>query len=503
MSKRGWQLAALLTIGLLLAVLGLYGSTTWSLVETWTRSETFAHGYLIAPISAWLIWKKRHEVAAIAPVPNFFGLLLLAALGFVWVMGHLGRVQVVQQYAVVLMLPAVVWTALGTRVFRSLSFPLGFLLLAVPFGEALIPYMIEFTADFTVLALKLSGIPVYREGAFFTVPSGNWSVVEACSGLRYLIASFTLGTLYAYLTYRSLKRRLLFAGIALLVPIIANWLRAYMIVMIGHLSGMRLAVGVDHVIYGWLFFGLVMLALFWLGTFWREDLRDSQERPESAIAEVKLKPMVWAAAAVLVAASLWPGYAVYLERAMGQNLAPVLIIPAGAQGWQPDTSPLADWKPRYLAPRAEMSRTYSKNGRQVALHLYAYRHQEQGSELINSRNVLVWTEDHVWGKVSERPRALNVAGGVVDMTESELRGASQRLLVWYWYHVDGRSTANPYHAKFLEAWAKLSGRRDDAMLIALAAPYDDVPVEAEKTLQMFTREMLPEIEASVKKAAGS
>lgn len=503
MSNRGWPLAAFSTIGMLAAVLGLYGSTAWSLVETWTRSETFAHGYLIAPISAWLIWKKRHEVAAIAPVPNFFGLPLLVALGFVWVMGHLGRVQVVQQYAVVLMLPAVVWTVLGTQVVKSLSFPLGFLLLAVPFGEALIPYMIEFTADFTVFALKLSGIPVYREGAFFTVPSGNWSVVEACSGLRYLIASFTLGTLYAYLTYRSLKRRLLFMVIALLVPIVANWLRAYMIVMIGHLSGMRLAVGVDHVIYGWIFFGLVMLALFWLGTFWREDLQDSQEKPESSVAEVKLKGMVLAAALVLVAAGFWPGYAVYLERATGQNHAPVLAIPAGAHGWQPTNAPFTDWKPRYLAPRAEMTKTYRKDGRQVALYLYAYRQQEQGSELINSRNVLVWTEDHVWGKVSERPRALNVAGGVVDVMESELRGSSQRLLVWYWYHVDGRSTANPYRAKFLEAWAKLSGRQDDAMLIALAAPYDDYPEHAEQTLEMFSREMLPEIEASVKKAAGS
>lgn len=503
MNNRGWQLAALSTIGVLAAVLGVYGSTVWSLVETWTRSETFAHGYLIAPISAWLVWKKRHEVATITPLPNYSGLLLLATFGFAWMMGYLGRVQVVQQYAVVLMLPAVVWTVLGTRVFKTLSFPLGFLLLAVPFGEALIPYMIEFTADFTVFALKLSGIPVYREGAFFTVPSGSWSVVEACSGLRYLIASFTLGTLYAYLTYRSLKRRLLFAVIALLVPVVANWLRAYMIVMIGHLSGMRLAVGVDHVIYGWIFFGLVMLALFWLGTFWREDLQDSQERPESPIADVKPKGAAWAATLTLVVASLWPGYAAYLERAMGQNLAPVLAAPAGAHGWQSDTAPLTDWKPRYLAPRAEMTKTYRKDGRQVALYLYAYRQQEQGSELINSRNVLVWTGDHVWGNVGEHPRALNLAGRVVGIMESELRGPSQRLVVWYWYHIDGRSTANPYYAKFLEAWAKLSGRRDDAMMIALAAPYDDHPENAEQILEKFSREMLPEIEANVKEATGS
>ena len=130
----------------------------------------------------------------------------------------------------------------------------------------------EHTADFTVAALRLTGIPVYREGQFFTIPTGSWSVVEACSGLRYLIASVTVGVLYAYLTYRSPARRAAFVAASIVVPIVANWVRAYMIVMIGHLSGMKYAVGVDHLIYGWVFFGIVMLLLFWIGSFWREDV---------------------------------------------------------------------------------------------------------------------------------------------------------------------------------------------------------------------------------------
>ena len=125
----------------------------------------------------------------------------------------------------------------------------------MPFGEFLLPVLMEYTANFTVTALRLSGIPVYREGLQFVIPSGSWSVVEACSGVRYLIASFMIGTLFAYLNYRSTRRRLVFMGVSIVVPILANWLRAYMIVMLGHLSGNTIAVGVDHLIYGWLFFG--------------------------------------------------------------------------------------------------------------------------------------------------------------------------------------------------------------------------------------------------------
>ncbi|MCX8006462.1 MAG: exosortase, partial [Burkholderiaceae bacterium] len=126
------------------------------------------------------------------------------------------------------------------------------------------------TADFTVLALKLTGIPVYREGNYFMIPSGQWSVVEACSGLRYLIASLMVGVLFAHLMYVSRRRQILFVGASVVVPIVANWLRAYFIVLIGHLSGNELAVGVDHLVYGWIFFGFVMLLLFSIGARFRE-----------------------------------------------------------------------------------------------------------------------------------------------------------------------------------------------------------------------------------------
>src|SRR5206468_6688395 len=112
---------------------------------------------------------------------------------------------------------------------------------------------------------------VFREGNYFTIPSGSWSVVEACSGVRYLIASFMVGTLYAYLSYRSTARRAAFIAASLVVPIVANWLRAYMIVMLGHLTNNRLAVGADHLVYGWIFFGIVMALLFWIGSRWRQD----------------------------------------------------------------------------------------------------------------------------------------------------------------------------------------------------------------------------------------
>src|SRR5262249_26263102 len=223
-------------------------------------------------ICLWLAWQRRHALRLLEIKPCYGALAPLAATGFTWLFAGLGGVGVVQHYALATMVALTLLAILGVQVTKALAFPVFFLFFAVPFGEFLEGILMEQTAEFTVAALRLTGIPVYREGQFFSIPSGNWSVVEACSGLRYLIASLTVGVLYAHLTYLSSGRRAAFIAASIVVPIVANWLRAYMIVMIGHLSGMKYAVGVDHLIYGWLFFGVVMMLLFWVGSYWREDL---------------------------------------------------------------------------------------------------------------------------------------------------------------------------------------------------------------------------------------
>jgi exosortase len=137
----------------------------------------------------------------------------------------------------VLAVPAV----LGWEVARALTFPLLFLFFAVPFGDFAMPKLMDWTAQVTVLGLRLTGIPVHSRRP--ALRDSHWQLVgvEACSGVRYLIASVTVGTLFAYLTYHSArKRRAIFICVSVAVPIVANWGRAYMIVMLGHLSGNKL-----------------------------------------------------------------------------------------------------------------------------------------------------------------------------------------------------------------------------------------------------------------------
>jgi exosortase A len=496
----GWRAALPLLAVAIAAIVALYWSTAQSIVAIWDRSETFAHGFLIVPIVLYLLWTRRKLIAQRAPGADWLGATLLAVAGMAWLVANAGKVQVVQQFAFVAMIPAAVIAIAGRRAAWAMAFPLAFLFLGVPVGEGLIPPLMDFTADFTVAALKLSGMPVYREGTFFMIPSGQWSVVEGCSGLRYLIASITVGTLYAYLSYQDLRKRVIFIAMSVIVPIIANGLRAYMIVMIAHLSDMKLALGIDHLIYGWVFFGIVMLLLFWIGSYWRDPeptiatsvpptatpIRAAGARPTSRL------PRVAVAALVVAIAAAWPLYAAWLDRAR-TDVAVTLAPPAPSGGWTLDTTPITDWRPRYFEPTAGVFQAYRNGDRTVVLCLAYYRHQVRESELVSSQNIMVVQKHPVWQQVGERLRTETLAQGPTEIKQTLLRSPVQRLLIWDWYRISGSDLSNRYLAKLLLARDKLMGRGDGGAALIVATPYESQTTGAEETLRAFLRDMQPAI----------
>ncbi|MBB1127402.1 exosortase A, partial [Thiospirillum jenense] len=199
-----WFAIALLTLIL------TYHQTFISILNIWSRSDTFAHGFFVVPIVIFLIRKQRVILSQTVLKTEPIALVALLLFSGMWLIGHALTIVVVEQFAVVALIPILVWFIFGSKVLNVLAFPLGFLFFTVPIGEELVYPLMQVTAFFTVTLLKLTNIPVYSDGTFFSIPSGDWSVVAACSGIRYLIASTFLGVLYAYFFYRAWWRRGLF-----------------------------------------------------------------------------------------------------------------------------------------------------------------------------------------------------------------------------------------------------------------------------------------------------
>ncbi len=480
-SPQGVPATALVAIGAALAwIVACYWTTAEAIVGTWMRSDTFAHGFVVPPIVGWLIWRKRAALRDAVVQPKFSLLAVVALCGAAWLAGALGAVNSVAQLAFALILISTVPVILGVRFASVIAFPLAFLLFAVPIGEFAMPRLMQWTADFTVVALRASGVPVYREGLLFVIPSGTWSVVEACSGVRYLIASLMVGTLYAYLTYTSLRRRLAFMAVALVVPIVANWLRAYMIVMIGHVSSNQLAVGVDHLIYGWIFFGLVMALMFFIGSRWEEapiaagasSLRGGQGawHGEVKAAPSSMRAIGIAAALMAVIAGAFPA-AEHAIRTARPAVRPQLVTPAVDPAWQPLASDPIRWRPEYQAPSAEYQALYRKGDATVGLFIAYYRNQNQAIKLVSSENVLVKSVDARWLQVGSAQQPVALGSESVRANAATLRDSSGLFLdVRQWYWIDGHLTSNEYLAKAYTALGQLLGHGDDAAAVIVYAP---------------------------------
>ena len=468
------RVAAALALCLLWLV-AWYWPTTQEITGIWRNSETYAHGLVVLPIFAWLVWRARARIGDLAPRPAAWPLLIVVAGGLLWLLGEIVSVGAARHAGFVVLAVGALMTVLGTRLVRILLFPLLFLFFAVPEGDFLLPLLMNHTADFTVSALRLSGVPVYQEGLFFVVPNGRWSVVEACSGIRYLIASLMLGALYAYLNYRQLWRRALFMAVALVTPIVANWLRAYFIVLLGYLSDNAIATGVDHLIYGWVFFGIVIVIMFWLGSLWFER----EPAPTVVSPAAPAEPFGrWHGAILLVLALLTALLAWLSPR--GDAVAAVppveLTLPAPAAGWQAVPVESLSYWPEYRGFRAEARAAYRQDDGSAPVGVYVawFAGQDEQHEMVGWGNSLVLAES------GERVLMTNqfVARTPGEVRELKMIAQGKRLALWQWYRIGEHVLAKDNPAKLRIGLTRLAGQPDASAVIVLTTPDAELEPEA-------------------------
>jgi len=485
----------LLLLAVLLATMGfVFRESLGAMVKVW-NTENYQHGYVIAPMALWLAWRNRREILAQPLTPFWPAVIPLAGVCGIWLVGRLADVNVVQQFAIVGMLPCALALVFGWRFAWSLAYPMAFLLFAVPFGEEFYPVMMQYTADFTVHAVRLSGIPVVQEGLFFQLPSGRWSVVEACSGLRYLLAALPLAALYAYMSWHSWRVRALFIALTAVIAIVANWFRAYLIVMLGHLSGMKLAVGVDHLIYGWIFFGIVMAGIFWLGSCWPDRVPatsgaaagkpGADRRTAGATAPVLGLGLI--AALGIIILSIYG-----VDRLQDQGTASVRLDVFDSIVDR-DRAATGTYRPQYEGGIARIEgslRPYPE------VHFLAvqYLHQDEHGEMITYRNgVNPGRADagQKW-RVAEKAvldpnggtatgASLPDDGGTTAMVsfpggkinEYRIEGPGGIFLVREWFWVNGRIEADHRRVKMATAMDLLRGRGDESLAFVIWTPLDE------------------------------
>lgn len=361
---RDWAIAgAALAIGLLSFAIIFYPEIT-AAITVWMNSDAYSHCFLVLPVAIYLAWDRR-DIAKATPLRPSLGLALLAipAAAIWFVADRLGIMEARQLLAMAL-LQIMIASVLGPSMWRALAAPLLYLFFLVPFGEFLIPPLQSLAVRFTTIGLNLLGIPNFADGIVIEIPEGSYLVHQACSGLRFLIASAAFSVFFSCLIYTSPLRRTLFIAAAFAVAVIANDFRVFGIILIAHFLGNNQAVETGHVLWGWLFYVIVGSVLVLMGLAFRQEQR-SPIRANSPIAGYFPGAAVAAVAVVVLLATMPRVAANYFDQlgpkaALAAEIAPpalagCTIVPLSAAGTAATTASVIDEHdgPRAIAYRCD------------------------------------------------------------------------------------------------------------------------------------------------------
>lgn len=264
---QAWRMPSLVLIASVL-VLFLATMREWGeMFHQWWNIDTYTHILLVPFVVVWLVWLKAEQLARLAPRPWLPGLALVAAGLGLWLVGRFTEINLFAHAGAVGAVQGAVVAVLGLRASFLLALPLAMFAFLVPFGDELIPALQAVTAEIAIALTLASGIEAVIDGIFIDTPVGLFIVAEACSGVKFLIAMVTLAVLVCFTRFRSWTRRAAFMAAAVIVPILANGVRAWGTIFIAQSQGVEFAAGFDHIFYGWIFFALVVAIL--LAGAWR------------------------------------------------------------------------------------------------------------------------------------------------------------------------------------------------------------------------------------------
>jgi exosortase A len=458
-----WQRHLAALAGLWAVILAIFHADAADMVGIWWHSSTFTHCLLMVPMIGWLVSQRAALLRPLTPAYWWPALVWMAGAGLVWLVGEAAGIGLFRQLGLILMLQGAVGVTLGEKLVRGLLFPLGYVLLLVPFGEELVPLLQTLTAKISIALLHLSGLSAEIEGVFITTRAGFFEVAEACSGVNFLMAMLAYAVFAAHLCFKSWTRRIVFVALALATTVLANALRAYGTMVAAEIWGIERAGGIDHVFYGWVFFGVVILLVMLIARRWFD--RPANDVAVDVARLGGLSRHAGPAKVVLPAALALPLLFAAWGWLIGGRSAPLpeTMAIATPAGWTVAASERTAWMPRFDGADQRLVRDFADaKGRRVTVALGGYARQAEGREVVAYGQGAV-DPDSKWAWSAALPPVEGAKTDRLLHPGPVLRDAAT------WYVVDGRATGSPRGAKLAGLKARLLGGDPRALSLIVSS----------------------------------
>lgn len=453
----------------------LFWPTLASFPRTWERYE-YGHGWLIAALVVWLIWRDRHRLLAGSGwEPGW--LIPLFGLSVVWLVAVVANLQVIHQAVFVLILVCWGLALFGTSTARMII-PLAVtFFVALPVWNGIVPLLRDLTTVASGGLVALLGVDAEITGNLVQLSAGTIIVADGCAGLNTFLAALAIGVVYANLFATGWRKQAAVVGLSVLIAIIGNWIRVALLIMVGHVTEMQSPLLDSHYWVGWLIFVVGLVPFLWAA----HRLTQSRKKdPPDGVGPAPSAPSEAAASSGgrfgpptgrtgVVTGIAVAGPLLYLAfgslPAAGANVA-ALEDYVEEGGWTRSTSAgeqSLEWRPGYSGETDYNEAVFTDGTVRVHGYHFVYRDQSAGAEMIGYPNRIApasrVVDDRLIGPVDREGKRW--------VHQAVIRTPGGAILVWYWYRVGGVEAALAPRAKLLEVLAFFR-RRPAAELIAFS-----------------------------------
>jgi exosortase len=243
----------------ILSIAGLFFPSIAGLYERWIKwDEGLAHGLIIIGIFLYFALKSAPwQTHTQSHLGHLSLLILLALASCSWFLFHLANIYILEQLLLLPLLSLLVAAIFGWRTSYQHLMLLAMPIFAIPIWDQLNDPLVNLSSFVVGHMVQAINMPAMIDGNSIFIPSGHIVIADGCSGLRYLEIALSLGYLISYLNRYSPAKLLFVLGIAALLGLIANWLRIFILVIVGYQTEMQSSLMSDHEYFGWFLFACI------------------------------------------------------------------------------------------------------------------------------------------------------------------------------------------------------------------------------------------------------
>ena len=478
----------------------------------WIDAPEYSHGLLIPPVAAFLLWQQKDRLERVPFTGNWWGVAVVLVGGAILMVGQLGTVYTVVQYAYLITLYGLILSFLGWHAFRLIAIPLLILLFMVPLPQFVLANLSTklqlLSSQIGVYVMRLFDISVFLEGNVIDLGGYKLQVAEACSGLRYLFPLMTLGFLIAYFYKGALWKRFVLFLSSIPITVLMNSIRVGSIGLMVDRWGIQMAEGFLHEFQGWMVFmvstGLMIGEIAVLNSVGRESgtwrqlfgVEFPAETPRGTAIRQRRVPASFIVSCMLLLIFILMGVVIPRPSEIIPERIAFAEFPMRIGDWQGHRESLEAVFSDTLQLDDYVLANFSNDaGGPVNVYAAYYNSQRKGEAVHSPRSCLPgggWQMREFGQRDIDR---VTINGQPLRINRALIEMGNERELVYYWFQQRGRVIDNEFSVKWYLFWDALTRHRTDGAMVRLMTPLPPAGfvVDADRRLTDFATRIAPDI----------